>query len=860
MTVTPDTPVIEVVSLMGQVQGCYGLPNLQLPAEPQEQSPAPEQQGVDALGSPPDPCCSCVLVMEASQLVGILTASDVVRLAATGVAMAEVKVSEVMTCPVITLADPRDQNVFTVLSLFRQHHIHHLPVLDGQGQLIGLMTLEGVGSTLEQLQAPIKQQQQESALQAAHQQLEAKLERCTQELTQVNRQLQHEVAERQHLEEQFRNLAETMSGWVWEVDEQEIYTYASPNVINILGYTPDEILGKHRCDFMQPMAAVRFSSLFSAIAATRQPFALLENTILHKQGCEVVLETSGIPCFGVDGKFQGYRGMDRDVTERKQVEAELERQSLRSRSVAEIVLKIRQSLQLEKILQTTVTEVRELLQVERVLIFRVWPTGVGKVLTESVAPAYDSVIAHNIVDDCLATEHLHKYGQGHVYGIPDVESDLVDNCMAEYLRQFEVKAKLVVPILLNEDLWGLLIAHQCSRPRQWADFEIEVLQQLSNHVSIALAQAQLLEAQRVSEEKFRNLIEQTTDWVWEVGPDMAFTYVSPRSQDILGYQSHEVLGKNLFELMPADEAERSSKIFTYFTEKQQAFAQLEVTLIHKYGHLVILETSGSPILDRQGTLQGYRGIARDITGRKHVDRQIRQALEKEKELSNLKTRFVSMTSHEFRTPLSVILNSSELLEHFSQNWPNERKVQHLQRIQSAVKTMTQLLEDVLLLGSSDAGKLQFNPIAIDLALFCRDLIGDLQLSIGKQYVLTFTVQGNCEDTYFDERLLRSILSNLLSNAIKYSPPGGLIRLELSCEQGQATFQVHDQGIGIPLEDQTGVFESFYRAENVGTIPGTGLGLAIVKRCVDLCQGEISMNSEVGVGTTFTVKLPCQPQT
>jgi signal transduction histidine kinase len=144
--------------------------------------------------------------------------------------------------------------------------------------------------------------------------------------------------------------------------------------------------------------------------------------------------------------------------------------------------------------------------------------------------------------------------------------------------------------------------------------------------------------------------------------------------------------------------------------------------------------------------------------------------------------------------------------------------------------------------------------------FCHELVEELQLSSQEKHRISFTFLGSYREACLDEKLLRQILTNLLSNALKYSPDGGKIYFELAFAQDTVTFRIQDEGIGIPLKDQAQLFEVFYRSSNVGTISGTGLGLAIVKRCVDVHQGQISVESNVGVGTTFIVTLPLKPQT
>jgi len=241
--------------------------------------------------------------------------------------------------------------------------------------------------------------------------------------------------------------------------------------------------------------------------------------------------------------------------------------------------------------------------------------------------------------------------------------------------------------------------------------------------------------------------------------------------------------------------------------------------------------------------------------RHQAEERIRQALEKEKEISELKSRFLAIASHEFRTPLATISSSIELLQRYFRDYMDERKTKHFQQIKTSVEQMTGLLDDVLTFGRADAGKLEFKPAPVNLLKFCSRLVEELQINAGIQYTIIFTSQGQCANACMDENLLRQILTNLISNGIKYSPEGGTVFFELYCQDQVVTFRIGDQGIGIPLENQKQLFEPFYRATNVGKIKGTGLGLSIVKKCVDLHGGQIVVDSEVGFGTRFTVTLP-----
>ncbi|PZV19248.1 MAG: hybrid sensor histidine kinase/response regulator [Leptolyngbya sp.] len=243
---------------------------------------------------------------------------------------------------------------------------------------------------------------------------------------------------------------------------------------------------------------------------------------------------------------------------------------------------------------------------------------------------------------------------------------------------------------------------------------------------------------------------------------------------------------------------------------------------------------------------------------RNSERSVISALAQQKELNLLKSSFISMSSHEFRTPMTIIRTSVELLQKFEHELTEQKKNDYFKRIKAAISQITHLLDEVLLLGSSEAGGLSYKPEPLNLEKFCSELLEDLQFSDDNHHSIAMDYQGDYANAVMDSALLWHILNNLVSNAIKYSPQGGTVRFSLTCQSGNAIFQVQDQGIGIPLKDQTHLFETFYRCSNVGKIQGTGLGLAIAKKCVDLHRGDIQVTSELGKGTVFAVVLPMNP--
>jgi signal transduction histidine kinase len=249
-----------------------------------------------------------------------------------------------------------------------------------------------------------------------------------------------------------------------------------------------------------------------------------------------------------------------------------------------------------------------------------------------------------------------------------------------------------------------------------------------------------------------------------------------------------------------------------------------------------------------------------IRDSKRTEDEMRLALQEERELNELKSRFVAMVSHELRTPLTVVRTSLELLERYGHMAPEAKRQEYYQRSRASLETMNQLIEDVLVLGKAEAGKMIFNPEPLNLVQFCQNLVDEMRLSIHGSHPIAFHVGEAYGEAFLDPKLLRSILTNLLSNAVKYSPAGSLIEFMLTCSDRWIVFEISDHGIGIPQDDQPRLFELFHRASNVNTIRGTGLGLAIVRQCVAQHMGEITFTSQEGLGTTFVVKLPLRKAT
>jgi PAS domain S-box-containing protein len=323
---------------------------------------------------------------------------------------------------------------------------------------------------------------------------------------------------------------------------------------------------------------------------------------------------------------------------------------------------------------------------------------------------------------------------------------------------------------------------------------------------------------------------------------------------MLGYDKSELVGQSSrmhfddhesWETFGAEAYPVLASGGTYVTER---------LMKRKDGSRFWCQVSGNAV-DPGDLARGSIWINVDVTERHRAEQEILRALEKERELNELKSRFVAMTSHEFRTPLATILSSSELLEQYGARLPGVEQQALHQSIRAGVERMTRMLDNVLIIGRSEAQMLEFQPVPTDLAGFCARLVEEMKMAAGGGHSLDYSFEGARRTVSIDEKLLRHVLVNLISNAFKYSPQGGTVRFRVSLGSAEAGFEVADRGIGIPAEDQPRLFETFHRARNVGNISGTGLGLAIVKKSLDLHGGTIRFDSAPGRGTQFSVTIP-----
>lgn len=432
-----------------------------------------------------------------------------------------------------------------------------------------------------------------------------------------------------------------------------------------------------------------------------------------------------------------------------------------------------------------------------------------------------------------------------------------------YLKPLNIASMLDVPVWLHGHVMGVLCHEHVGAPREWTPEEIDFASSLATFVSLAHEAAQRArseQALRESEEKFRALFEASSHGVI-LHDREKYLEVNPAALRILGYDRSE-------DLVGRHPAETSAPIQPN-GEPADVLARRHIEACLEKGHerfeWVTRSARGEDVpievfLTRipMGGNHIIQAVINDITERKNAEAELLRALAREKELGQLKSNFVSMVSHEFRTPLGIIMSSAEILQDYLEQLEKSERQRHLQSITKNTRRMADLMEEVLLLGKFEAGRMDCQTAPLDLAGFARRLVDEMLSATDRRCPIELDTPSPLE-TQADERLLRHIFTNLLSNAVKYSEPGRPVRLTLLPEGSEVVCTVQDQGIGIPPGDLEWLFKAFHRGRNVGQRPGSGLGLVIVKRSVELHRGRIRVDSKVGIGTTVTVRIPMPSQ-
>ncbi|HUR45038.1 MAG TPA: ATP-binding protein [Candidatus Saccharimonadales bacterium] len=416
---------------------------------------------------------------------------------------------------------------------------------------------------------------------------------------------------------------------------------------------------------------------------------------------------------------------------------------------------------------------------------------------------------------------------------------------------------LGAPLNNRKRTLGVMAVQNYQNESAYGEEEKSILSFIAEQTALAIERKRAEQALRESEAMHRALFEASSQAVM-LHDENGFLEVNPATLRVLGYSSKDqILGKHPSETSAPMQAggEPAEKLAPRYIQEclSKGSARFEWVCRTRQQQDIPVEV----ILTRieMGGRQVIQAVMNDISERKKAEAELLKALEKERELSLLKSKFVSMVSHEFRTPLGIIMSSAEILEdYFDTLEPAERSSQ-LQSIHKNTRRMAELMEEVLLLGKFEAGKMPFHPAIVNLDEFCHAIIQELRTAADNQCEVHYESDAEVKTIFADKRLLHHVFTNLLSNAIKFSPASGRVRFTVRNEGRLALFEIADDGIGIPEKDLPHVFKGFHRGQNAAHVSGTGLGLAIVKHCVDLHGGEIRLESVQDKGTKVSVRLP-----
>lgn len=356
---------------------------------------------------------------------------------------------------------------------------------------------------------------------------------------------------------------------------------------------------------------------------------------------------------------------------------------------------------------------------------------------------------------------------------------------------------------------------------------------------------------RQSEERFRALAEGSEDIIMRFNSSHQHVYVNPVVKKITGLKADDYIGKTYQQLGFPDELVKlwDETLKKTFLTKKMNRTEFELPNGIWIDWIII------PEFDELGNVNTVVTSGRDITGLKEYEKKINEALQKEKELNQLKSTFISTASHQFRTPLASILSSAQMIKRYANKWSEEKLNEHHKRINESIKNLTQMMDDVLLISKSEKGKDSLKPEEADVEELFNKFIEEVKPLLNEKQKINYKNRVGKKYIKLDKKALHQIVNNLLSNAVKYSPEGGTIKIETGFKDGKLKIIVEDKGVGIPKEEIKYIFNSFYRTTNAVNFPGTGLGLNIVKRMVDLYKGIIDVASVLDKGTKFTVKLP-----
>ncbi|MGF1589311.1 MAG: CBS domain-containing protein [Pleurocapsa sp.] len=850
LAVSPETPLEEVIELMSQnwTNSCL------LTAE-------------DSIrGAIITPVVhSCVLAIANSQIQGIFTEQALTSLIASGRNIKGLTLGEVMSRNVITLTSTGSQDIFTLLSLFRRYPIRCLPIVDQNHHLLGLVT--------------------QGSLRRALRSTDLLKLRTVREV--MSRAI-HALPNASVLE-----VAQLMSDYqvssIPIVDNNDlqiplgIITAKDIVQFKLLELNLAEIPA--RVVMSTPLFLTQADDSLWEVQQQMNQYLVRRIVVTGEQGELLGIVTQGdllraINLSDLRAAWSILQNRNLELTERVESQArELKERSQKEQLVAQIALRIRQSLDLKFILQTTVEEVRQLIEADRVLIYRFESDLSGIVSTEAVSNPQWSILERLIKDSCFEQAWIKPYQQGHIFAVADVHQANLSPCHVEFLENLQVKANVAIPILLTElnteadRLWGLLIVHQCDSIRNWQESELELLQLLTTQVAIAIQQGEIYQQAQIELEQRKqaeaSLRERETQlrtaldaaamgtWIWDITTNQVI--LTPRSQSILGFTPGEFPGTldAVLERIHPDDRQKIDEP-TKKAIVSGGLYEIETRIILSDHQERWLTARGHILLDPQGKPTRMVGVIADITEKKLLAEQSlrHQRLES---LGSL----AGGVAHDLNNILTPILMSVQLLP-VTLTQIDPRSQELLQMLENNVQRGSALVQQVLSFARGIEGKHGI----VQVKHLIRDIRQIATETFPKSIEIKTNVASNLWTVQGDATQIHQILLNLVINARDAMPEGGLINIAAVNllldevyvrEHPQAkvgpyiAISIADTGVGIPRGNLERIFQPFFTTKVEAG--GTGLGLATVVNIIRNHGGFIDVVSQVEQGTQFNVFMP-----
>ncbi|OUC16398.1 MAG: hypothetical protein B0A82_01820 [Alkalinema sp. CACIAM 70d] len=774
---------------------------------------------------------SCVLVVEDKQLLGILTERDVVKLTAQQQPIDTLTLREVMTRDVITLQESAFTDLFLAINLLHTHHIRHLPVLDDQKHLIGLLTHESLRQTsrpIDLLRLRLVSEVMTTEVICAAPDTTILEIACLMTRHHISSVVitQTQVTLNQHPFQQAIGI----------VTERDLVQFQAVGLdlerctAGMVMSTP--MFSVHREDSLWVVQQLMEKHLIRRLAVTGDQGQLLgivtQSSLLQALNplelykLAEVLEQKVLQLEAEKVELLEHRTLELEAQVAQRTAA-LRTKVEQEHLIATISSQIRSSFNLPDILQTTVDKVRSLFQCDHVAVWKFQPDWSTAIVSESSAQATITLLGHQVQDHCFATHWVDTYRQGRVRVVEDIHTTDMTDCHRELLAELNIRSKVLVPITHGDLLWGLLTAIETQIPRQWHSDEVNFLQQLATQLAIAIQQAttyeqmqtELVERKQVeiqlreSEQRYATLAAAVPVGIFRTDTQGKSIYINQRCCEMIGLQLQETTGDNWQRNLHPDDAPKVLQEAMKSRQEGRPF-RLEYRFLHPDGKTIWVFCQAVAEYDTQGNIIGYAGTLTDITDRKQAElalQQLNQNLEviveqrtNELRQSNiqlstvnaelaratrLKDEFLANMSHELRTPLNAILGLSEALQDQILGELTDRQQRSIATIAKSGRHLLELINDILDLSKISAGKLDLDLTSISIRQLCEgSLVFVKQQAHQKQIRLTSEIPEDLGHIMADERRIRQVLINLLTNAVKFTPEGGQVCFKVAVSQAQ----------------------------------------------------------------------------